>query len=113
MASTKTADGEADRIVSIKDLAARVDSLTAQLGSLGKGAGGGRPAADAGTGSVDDQVSRAVAAAREQDKAKSEADAREQATQDRIKALEERAEHRPTAYSWLTRKLWGIGKDEQ
>jgi hypothetical protein len=112
MANTKTADGEADRIVSIKDLAARVDSLTAQLGSLGKG-GGGKPAADPGTGSVDDQVARAVAAAREQDKAKSEADAREQATQDRIKALEERAEHRPTAYSWLTRRFWGIGKDDQ
>jgi len=110
VASTKS-DTEADRIVSLKDLAASVESIKAQLGAgAGKGASGGSTAA--GTPDLDGQVARAVEAAREREKAQTAAEAQAKATEDRIKSLEERTEHRPTAYTWLTRWLWGIGKDE-
>lgn len=110
MTSTKgSTDPEATRIVSIKDLADKVEALAAQIVSgAGKPGGGAVDSRETpGGGSLDDQVTRAVEAAREREAAKSTEEAKKKAVEDRIKALEERTEKRPVERSRLSKWLWG------
>lgn len=123
--TAKTGDPEASRIISIKSLADTVDELVQLVKGGGGGSGGSGGSGDSretsggnsgGTGgggsggsggSVDDQVKRAVEAARQQDRAQSEEQARRQGVDDRIKALEERTEKRPVERSRLSKFMWG------
>lgn len=107
--STSTSDPEVTRIVSIKDLADRVETLAAQIVS-----GGGKApdvsretSAPAGAGSIDEQVNRAVQAAREKEQAQTAEEERQAAVEDRIKQLESRTERRPTERSRLSKFMWG------
>lgn len=104
-----TGDPEVTRIVSLNALADRVEELAAQLTG---GAGGGRRRPDdsretSGSGSLDEQVERAVQAAKEREAAKTAEEQRQKEIDDRIKGLEERTEKRPTERSALTRWMWG------
>lgn len=104
-----TGDPEVTRIVSLNALADRVEALAAQITG---GAGGGRRRPDdsretSGGGSLDEQVERAVQAAKERDEARSAEEKRQKEIDDRIKGLEERTEKRPAERSRLTRFMWG------
>lgn len=105
---TSTSDGEKTRIVSLTALADKVDKL-AEAVTGGKPAGNDsrETPAPAPSGSVDEQVSRAVKQAREQDAARTAEEKRQAEVDARIKTLEERTEARPTQRSKLTKFLWG------
>lgn len=103
-----TSDPEAGRIVSIKELADKVETLISKVSGDGKSADVSRETpAPAGAGSIDEQVSRAVEAAREKEKAQTEEEARKKAVEDRIKDLESKTEKRPTERSRLSKFMWG------
>lgn len=107
--NTSTSDPERTRIVSLTALADQVEELTrAVRGGAGKAPEGSRETSPpAGAGSVDEQVRAAVAAAREQDAARSAEEKRQKEIDDRIRGLEERTEKRPTERSRLTKWMWG------
>jgi hypothetical protein len=110
MAAAKktTSDPEAGRIVSIKDLAARVEELAGKVGGGGKPAGGPDVSRETpAPGNVDEQVNRAIEAAKQREAEESAKQAEKKAVDDRIKALEERAERRPNEHKWFTRFMWG------
>lgn len=111
--STSTSDAERTRIVSLTKLADTVDELKRSVTGGGSGGNDSRETkGGAPSGSVDEQVSRAVAAAREQDAAKTAEEKRKQEVDERIKALEQRTEKRPAEkVSWLRRFMWGSGDE--
>lgn len=100
---------EEERITSISDLASKVDQLFEMI----KGGGGGKPAEKAeAPGSLDEQISAAVAKAAGQEKARTDAEREKAELHDRVKKLEEAREVKPVSLSRLTKVFWGGGGDE-
>lgn len=106
---TGTGDAEVTRIVSLNELAAKVDALVSRVSGGSGDAPGGREVSRETHegGSIDEQVNRAVAAARERDAQLTAEEERRKGVDDRIKALEQRTEKRPSEVRPLTRWLWG------
>lgn len=104
-----TGDPEVTRIVSLSALADRVEALAAQV-TGGAGKEPKRPDDSRETssgGSLDEQVERAVQAAKEREERRTAEEKRQKDIDDRIKGLEERTEKRPTERSRLSRLMWG------
>lgn len=89
---------EETRIVSLSELNDKVDNLIKSLSSKQETPG---PAVNAG--SVDEQVTKAVEAA----KARDAEDAEKKALHDRVAKLEGLSEKPPVEYKKLTKMMWG------
>ena len=105
---SKTEDPETDRIVSIKDLAARVGELADLVKGGGKSPDVSRESSEkTPVGSVDEQVRKAIADAKEEEATQTAKEKERQAVEDRIKSLEEKTEKRPQSRSKLSVFMWG------
>lgn len=100
--TTPGSDPEGARIVSLTALADRVEEIAAAV------MGGGDVSRESDApGSLEEQVTRAVQLARQEERQQTQAEQEATAVDDRIKALEERTEKKPVERSRLSKWMWG------